>query len=264
VSAGARPTSHRALAAALVAVVGFWWAATGLTIAMQRDGATRAVSAVAATVLAAYAVKLVADARRVCTPAGATRSFAGGALLWAWVSVLLYGGWVTGLPPDPTTAAAVGSAPSAALAVHAVGATLYSDLLALALIAAMAALTWRAPNRTGLWSLVIFWAAHQTAKLNVFFGVRHAGAEFLPAGLAHLEHFFGPPRNSPLLAPTVAALALVAGALAYRAWAAHSAFRRTACALLAALTALALVEHALLGASFALPLWSTFLRARGT
>jgi hypothetical protein len=48
-----------------------------------------------------------------------------------------------------------------------------------------------------------------------------------------------------------------------RARVARTPFARTAHALLAALAALALVEHALLGVDVAVPLWNVFLRARG-
>jgi putative photosynthetic complex assembly protein 2 len=248
------------LAVGLLAVVAFWWAATGVTIAMQRDGFTRAASAVAATLLAGWALRLLARARDERTPGSAFRSFAGGALLWGWVSTLFYGGLVRGVPAAGTAA---GGGPSVALAREAIAATLYSDLLSLAVIALVVRLTWWAANRTGLWSLLLFWGAHQTAKLNVFFGVRHAGAEFLPADLAYLERYFGPARNSPLLPVTVAALAALTGWLGYRAWRSTSPFARTACAMLATLAALALVEHAVLGLEAALPLWNVFLRARG-
>jgi putative photosynthetic complex assembly protein 2 len=98
----------------------------------------------------------------------------------------------------------------------------------------------------------------------VFFGVRHAGAEFLPPDLAHLERFFGPARNSALLPVTVLLLAALVGGLALGAWRATTPLARTGRALLAALAALALLEHALLGVDAALPIWELFLRARGT
>ena len=251
--------SARALAVALAAVVLFWWAATGITIAMQRDTVTRGVGLGAATALAGLALWLVRAARHEATPAGALRSFAGGALLWAWLSTLFYGAWVTGTRPD----AVAGGGPSLALAAQAIAATLHADLLGVAVLLVVAGLTRRAPNRVGLWTLLLFWGAHQTAKLNVFFGVRHAGAEFLPGSLAHLEQFFGPARNSALLAPTLALLAGVTAALVAGALRARTPFARTASALLAALAALALLEHAFLGLETTLPLWDGFLRARG-
>lgn len=255
----ARLASAGALGAALLAVVVFWWAATGVTIAMQRDALTRGLSLVAATALAVGALRLVRAERDETTPAAAARSFAGGALLWGWLSTLFYGAWVTGIRPGTV----VEGGPSLPLAAQAIAATLYADLLAVAVLLLVAWLGWRRPNQVGLWTLALFWGAHQTAKLNVFFGVRHAGAEFLPRSLAHLELFFGPARNSPLLAPTVALLAALTLALAVRAVRARSPFARTGAALLAALASLALLEHVLLGVDATLPIWDAFLRARG-
>lgn len=251
----------RALAVPLLAVVGFWWAATGVLIAMQRDEWTRGLSLLASTALAAYGARLLVATRDQRTPMAACRAFAAGALLWAWVSTLFYGGWVTGLQPG---AGAGGSAPSLALAVEAVGATIYADLLSLGLIGMAVLATWRARNQMSVWTLLLFWGAHQTAKLNVFFGVRHAGGEFLPRDLAFLERYFGPPANSLLLPVTVAALGVLTAVLAVRAWHARTPYLRAAYALLAVLATLAMVEHALLGVDVALPLWNVFLRARGT
>lgn len=251
-------TPPPAVALALLALVGFWWAATGATIAMQRDALTRGVGLGVATALAALGAALLHGARGETTAGAAFRSFAGGALLWAWLTALFYGAWVTGVRP----AAVASGGPSVALAVQAIGATLYADLLALAVIAGVVRLTWRAPNRVGLWALVVFWGAHQTAKLNVFFGVRHAGAEFLPPDLGHLTLFFGPAANSPLLPATVAALAAIALLLGRRAARAPTPFVRAGSALLGALVVLALLEHALLGVDVTVPLWDAFLRAR--
>jgi putative photosynthetic complex assembly protein 2 len=250
--------SAAALGAALLGLVAFWWAATGVTIAMERDALTRAAGLAAATGLAALAVALLRTTRDVETPAAAFRSFAAGSLLWLWISTLFYGGWVTGVRPG----GAAPAGPSLALAAQAIAGTLHADLLALGVIALAVRLTWRAPNRVGLWALLLFWGAHQTGKLNVFFGVRHAGAEFLPRELGYLSRFFGPPANSPLLPATVIALAALAGLLVWRAVKARTPFARAGHAMLGTLAALALLEHVLLGVEFTVPLWDAFLRAR--
>ena len=243
---------------ALVVVCGFWWFATGITIAMQRSEETRLAGALIATALGAAGLWLLVAARDEETPRGALRSFLGGALLWGWVSALFYGGWVMGPHlGDGGTQLSMWE-----MARRAEGATLYSDLLALALIVVAVRLTRGAPNRVGLWTLVLFWGAHQTAKLNVFFGVRNAGAEMLPTRLAFLRSFFGPAHNSPLLPVTLLALAMLAVWLFWRARASDSAFRRQANLLLAILVALALLEHVVLGINGSLPLWEMFVRMR--
>lgn len=110
----------------------------------------------------------------------------------------------------------------------------------------------------------VLWAAHELAKLNVFLGVANPGAELLPAYLAPLRVYFGPARNSPLLAASVAGLA-TAAAVATRA-AARTAdpARRAGFALVAGILALAALEHALLGTRAPVGWWDIFLRWRGT
>jgi len=255
-----RERAGRVVLVSLALVAGFWWLATGLVVALQRDGPTRAAAAVIATALAALGAKLLWDARAVTTPRGARLSFVGGALLWAWVAVSFYGGWVVG--PAPATILPAGG-PSWALAAAAMRATAYNDALSLAVLFGAAAITRAGANRVGLWALALFWGAHQLAKLNVFFGVPNPGVRFLPEHLAFLEAFFGPRRLLVLLPLTVVALAALTVWLGVRAWRAPTPFRRHAAALLMVLAALAALEHALLATTFDVPLWELFLRARG-
>ena len=241
-------------------VVLFWWVATGLIIAMQRSAPTRLAGLVIATALGALGMHEMRRSRDDDSPAGVRRAFLGGALLWGWVSVTFYGGFLTGLAPSGPVAAA----PAWAAVLPAIAATLASDAAALILMVAAAMLTRGAVNHTGLWSLVLFWAVQQVAKLNVFLGVENPAANFLPPHLAYLHAFFGPARNSAFLWPSVAALA---AAMAWAAWTsrrASHAGRRQAAILYATILALAVLEVRLLGVPLASTPWDSFLKARGT
>jgi len=265
------------LARALGIVIAFWWLATGLIVAQQRDGVTRALAALGSVGLALVGIRLAHRARHDATAGGATRSFLGGALLWAWAQVAFYGGWMVG----PVTALPGGQAPTWALAVAAVRSTAYAEVAAaFALAAAILATRDEPPagasrglegsvapgeatNRTAIWTVLAFWITHETAKLNVFLGVANPGSRFLPDRLAFLRAFFGPPANSPLLVVTVVALAWATGWLCVRAWRATRPFDAQRAALLATLVGLATLEHALLALPADVPLWDVFLRARG-
>ena len=256
---GPAPTAAPAtpiVRSALLVLV-FWWAATGLTLAMQHGDAARVTSLVATSALAVLAVRLVLGTRDVRTPAAARIAFLAASLLWWWTATLFYLGWgiaEVGAPAGPTG--------SAQLALQAIAATWRPDVVALAVIAGVGALVWRRPNRVALWALLAFWGTLQTAKLNVFAGVRHPGAEWLPESLAGLRVFFGPTQNSALLPATVVVLAALAAWLAIRAWRARDGFDRHASALLAVLVALAVVEHVMLGVDATLRLWDPFLSLR--
>jgi putative photosynthetic complex assembly protein 2 len=176
-------------------VVLFWWVATGLIIAMQRSGPTRTVALLVATALAVYGFWEMRASAQDDSALGARRSFLGGAMLWGWVSVTFYGGYLTGFHPGELSA----SAPSWELVLPAIQATLLSDVAALLLMGAVALLLHGDPNKTGLHGLAIFWGVQQIAKLNVFLGVENPAGNFLPPHLAYLRVFFGPLVNSPFL-----------------------------------------------------------------
>jgi len=239
---------------AVAAVAGFWWLATGLTLAMRNGAGTRVATGAGATVLAVIGAGLVVITRGSRTPRAALGAFFGGALLWGWVAVLFYGGWVTGVAP----LSPAGPAGSWLLAVQAIGATAYSDALALAVIALVAVATVRGPNRTALWTLTVFWVTHQLARLNLFAGVRHSGADLLPHRLAYLGMFFGPPRNSFLLPLSIVGLATFALWMGRRALRAREPYVRQAALQLAVLSGLAVLEHAALGMLVSMPLWAPF------
>ncbi|MCU0636389.1 MAG: DUF3623 family protein, partial [Gemmatimonadaceae bacterium] len=185
-------------------VVAYWWLATGLILAMQRDGATRIAGAVVSTLLGLVGVWCVMSSRDDPTPRGARRGFLGGALLWGWVSVALYGGWIVG--PSALQVAVPVAPPSVATAWRAAQSIGYHELSSLALLGLTWWLTRGRTNRMGFWLLLAFWAVQMTAKLNVFLGVENPGGRFLPERLWFLESYFGPPHHGLMLPATLAVL----------------------------------------------------------
>ncbi len=261
--AGVRGSPRAAVALDLAQAFGmtlaFWWLATGLVIAAQRDLPTRVLAGVASGALALLGLALLARSRTDATPAGARRGLAGAGLLWAWVAVSLYAGWLVG--PVPRAPAA--PPPNLAAAWDAVHALLWHEAGSLLVLGLAWMLTRAGPNRTGFHALLAFWGTTQLAKLNVFAGVANPGERFLPEWLRFVEWYFGPPRSSLLLPLTVAALACAAAWLTRRAARADDPFARWAGAAPACLLALGAVEHAFLAVRWDSPLWDVFLRLRG-
>lgn len=240
-------------------VVLFWWVATGLIIAMQRAGWTRVSALVVATTLAVYGFWELRSSANDDTAVGARRSFMGGALLWGWVSVTFYGGYLTGFHVDALGIAA----PSWALVLPAIQATLLSDVAALLLMGAVALLLHGDRNKSGLWGLVLFWAVQQVAKVNVFLGVENPAGNFLPPHLAYLRQFFGPLENSWFLGASIVALSLATFATAWLCRRAPSEGKRQSGILYATILGLAVFEIIVLGMTLESTPWDSFLRARG-
>jgi len=241
-------------------VIVFWWVATGLIIAMQANPITRIVGLLISTVLAVVGTAEIRAVRDDLSAKGIRRGFLGGAMLWAWVSASFYGGYLTGIHPTGPVAAA----PSWAAVPPAIAATLVSDAAAILLILAGLVVDRDARNRTGLWSLTLFWGVQQLAKLNVFFGVENPAANFLPPHLAYLHQFFGPPVNSPFLWVSITATIVLTAWAIRAARIAPSEGHRQAAAIYATILGLAVLELIVLSIPLEQTPWDSFLRARGT
>jgi len=147
---------------------------------------------------------------------------------------------------------------------EAVGAMLYHELAIVASAAAVVALTWGGANQVGTWTFVILWLMRQSAKLNVFLGVRNLNEEFLPEDLRYLGSFFTRKPMNLLFPVSISISTIAAALLAYRAYeAADDGFAATGLTFLATMTALGLLEHWLmvLPLPFAV-LWQWALGAR--
>ncbi len=234
----------------------FWWAATGLTFGMQWSDTARSASVIATTLLAVVGARLVLATRDSTTARGARLAFLGAGLIWWWSASIFYAGW--GVDTTLRVAAPHGSL---ALALQAIVATWRADIIGVVALIGIAIVVRGRANRLALWSFATFWGTLQTAKINVFLGVQHSGVELLPSRLAGLGAFFGPSRNSVLLPVTVLLLVALTVHLASSSRRAPDTLRRHALAMVALLMGLAVLEHALLGVSTALPLWDIFLRA---
>ncbi|MDX2194566.1 MAG: DUF3623 family protein [Gemmatimonadales bacterium] len=254
----AAPGTWRAIGRAYLRVIGFWWLATGLIVALQRSRATILLALGVATLCAVQGVRLVHRTRDERTARSAQVAFVGGAFVWLWIQTLFYGGWVVG-PADGVLVSAPG--PTLQNFLLAIRATAYNEALSGFALAWALAVHHR--NPAGWQTLAAFWGADQLAKLNVFVGVVNPAAHFLPEHLYFLLPFFGPARRTVLLGASVALLAAITAWCFAGAARARDPFTREAQALLAALLSLATLEHVLLGVAWQAPLWEPFLRARG-
>jgi putative photosynthetic complex assembly protein 2 len=218
-----------------------WWSSTGLIIYL--DGLRRETFGWtmlgATTLLLAGLFGLHVLSRDVGVTA-AWLGFVCGVLCWAWIEIAFLTGIVTGprrsgIPPTlrgwPRLRAAL-------------AAILWHEFAIIAVAAAIVALTWGAPNQIGAWTFIAFWAMRQSAKLNVFLGVRNLSEAFLPDHLKYLESYFAR-RPMNWLFPVSIMAGVAACALLMLAALAPEATRHEAVGftLLATLVALGLIEH---------------------
>jgi putative photosynthetic complex assembly protein 2 len=225
------------LAAAYAAVV--WWFTTGIILVL--DGLPRRTfrwSMGGATGIlfgAAYALRASAAEP---TAAGAYASFSAAILIWGWLEMSFLMGFITG----PRKHACQDHCRRGHF-WHATQAILYNEIATLAGAAAVATVTWQAPNRTGLWTYLVLWTMRLSAKLNLFLGVRNLGDKFLPPHLLYLKSFFKRRQMNFLFPFSVTGGTLVAVVLFRRMIGSPDGFQATSYALVTTLLVLAVLEH---------------------
>lgn len=236
-------------------VLAFWWMATGVLYALQRSAWTRGLALAGALACLGAGARLTWVTRADRSAAGVQRAFFGGALAWTAVITLFFEGWLVGPPPGALGPATRGWAG----ALEAVRATWHWEALALLGLVLLAVALRGATQRVALATYALFWAAHQSAKLNLFVGVVNPGTEIFPPYLAHLPRYFGPARNAPLLWVTIAAYTALAGWWLSGAWR-GSGEARVRRLVLGALAGLVALEHGFLATRLPIQLWELFLR----
>jgi putative photosynthetic complex assembly protein 2 len=218
-----------------------WWFSTGVILYL--DGLPRSTfkwsMAGATAVLAAALYGLVASSTDA-TVTGAYIAFTSSVLVWGWLEMSFLMGFITG----PWRAACPAGARGSTRFRYALRTILHHELALIVAALMVFALTRDGVNQVGWWTYVILWAMRQSAKLNVFLGVRNLSEEFLPAHLRYLETFFARKAMNPLWPVTSTAATLVAARLWQRACASDTgAFDASGFTFLATLLTLAVVEH---------------------
>ncbi len=242
--------------------LGIWWLSTVVIIYL--DGLkqwTFKYSMIGASiifVISLYGLKVTSHDASVN---GAYLAFTYGLLAWGWQEMSFYMGFVTGTRKQPCPEDCKGFKHFG----HAVQTSLYHELAIIVAAVAVVWLTLGGVNQIGMWTFMVLWWMHQSAKLNVFLGVRNLNEEFLPEHLEFLKGFLNK-KSMNLLFPFSVTISTIITALLVVAAMAETAtpFERAGYTFLGVLMALAILEHWML----VLPmptatLWSPGLKSRG-
>lgn len=191
---------------------------------------------------------------------GAYLAFTCGLLVWAWQEVAFLLGYVTGPRRTDCPAESTGWR----RAGYAFMAVLHHEVALVVLGAAVLAATWGGPNQTGMWTFLILWVMRQSAKLNVFLGVRNLNEGFLPVHLKYLQTYFTRRPMNRLFPVSVIASTVVAALIWQEArMLGIDSFDATSLTFAATLLTLAVLEHWFLVLPLpAEALWNWGLRSR--
>jgi putative photosynthetic complex assembly protein 2 len=227
--------------APLLFVVLAWFGATGAVLWLDRQPADRwAPSLLAATALSGFAFGVVLITAEMPGALAGYAAFAAALLLWAWHEMSFLMGFVTGPRRIDLPAGARGWR-----RFRFATATLIHHEIAIALTAvALLLATWGQPNALAAHAFLLLFLLRLSAKMNIFLGVPHFVDDMLPGHLAYLRSYFRKAPASPLFPASVVGIGVLAAVLAVLA--ANSpagSGDQVRLLLLAALTALGLLEH---------------------
>ena len=217
-----------------------WWFSTGaLIFAVKRadragPGAHQALVLLALPLLfiGAYGVSLsLGDVG----PWDAYVGFLSALAVWGWIELAFLGGVITGPNAVPRPEGCEGWERFQ----RALGTIMWHELLLIAALLMIALATQGAENSTALWTFAVMFFARVSAKLNLFFGVPYINTEFLPKPLSHLASHFRRRAMNHLFPLSITFLSMATFCWLERIYSTG----RTEFVLLAALTALALLEH---------------------
>lgn len=218
-----------------------WWFATGVILYLvRRPPSTFRWSLLAAGTLAVAALAGLYATRDQTTAAAAYLAFGCGVALWGFLEL----GFLTGIISGARRHGCQAGCSGWRHFLHAIDAILHHELAILATAVVVIAITWGAPNPIGGWTFLVLWVMRQSAKLNLFLGVRNLGEEFLPPHLKYLKSYFRHRRVNLLFPfsvtiPTVVAALLTRAALSAEA----GVFELAGYLLVSTMLALAVLEH---------------------
>jgi putative photosynthetic complex assembly protein 2 len=225
----------------IAATLALWWVSTGVIFRLDSlDRRTFGRSMAWATIILLLSLWLVRQSSGQTTRGAAYLAFAGGLIAWGWQLLSFYTGFVTG----PRQSACPPDCRGVSRFVEAARTSLHHELSAVLGALALLALTYGQPNRLALWTYVLLWGMHQSAKLNAFFGVPNLGEDMLPDHLAYLASFMRRRPMNPVFPFSVTVSTIATTLLFERALRADATgFDIAANMMLAALMALAVAEH---------------------
>jgi putative photosynthetic complex assembly protein 2 len=238
-----------------------WWFSTGIILFL--DGLPKRTfrwSMLGATALLVMSLRYLATGSHDVTVGGAYAAFTFGLLAWGWQEISFYMGSVTGIRTEPCPEDCSGWRHFG----HAIRVSLFHELSIIATGAVLYVLVWPGANHLGLWTYVVLWWMHQSAKLNVFLGVRNLNEEFLPDHMAFLKSFLTKKPMNRLFPVSVTISTIVAFELFRTALSpAETDFARCSYLFLGSLMTLAILEHWFLVVPLpAQILWNWSLKSR--
>ncbi|WP_295541831.1 putative photosynthetic complex assembly protein PuhE [uncultured Thiohalocapsa sp.] len=218
-----------------------WWFSTGVILYLdKRPEHTYPWSLAGATLALVIAFGVLVWSRDMATVTGAYAGFTAGVVIWGWMEMSYFMGFITGPRKLPCPENCHGWQRFRL----ALSTSLYHELVIVAAAGLMIWLTWGAVNAVGAWTYLILWLMRWSAKLNLFLGVPNLNEDWLPERIRFLTSYLAK-RPMNLLFPVSVSVATVIMCLLVDTAVELPAgsFTGVALILAATLLALAILEH---------------------
>jgi putative photosynthetic complex assembly protein 2 len=217
-----------------------WWFSTGAIIFLDNlPRKTFKWSMLGASIVSLSCLYGLYYTARQTTLLSAYEAFFFGLFAWGWQEISFYMGYVTGTRDEPCKEGCGGWKHFG----HAIETSLYHEFAIILSAVAIFILTRHEPNQIGMWTFMVLWWMHQSAKLNVFFGVRNLNEEFLPEHLTFLKSFLKSKPMNLFFPISITVSMVIATMLFEHAASATTAFARSGDTFLGTMMALAILEH---------------------
>ncbi|MBC8042637.1 MAG: DUF3623 family protein [Rhizobacter sp.] len=239
-----------------VYTVVFWWLSTALIIYFNFQPALRTALFVSSFGFASLALWMLVRFRNETSVRASYLTFTAGSLLWAFVEVSFYTGFIVGPPLRPIFS--IG--PSMETFFRAVHQSLYHELLVLGLATSLAVFSWRAKNKFGFYTFLLFWLMHQSTKLNVFFGVANINRDFIPEPVSAIAQYMTIASMNWLFPISITVCTIVSYRLLRRVHESTAAWQKVGYVLIGMMSLLALLEHWLLVLPLDKTLWDIAIK----
>ena len=216
-----------------------WWFSTGVILWLDRlHPRTFPISMTFWTLLLALSFLGVHQSMRLDSEFNAYLGFSSVIVMWGWHELAFLTGIITGPRKIPLDIGAQGWRRF----IQSVAVILHHELVLLLNFAVLWWMQIGQPNHIAICTFALLWCMRLSAKLNLFFGVRQSGAEYLPPQLTYLASYF---RHSGITLWFVFSMSLSVVAWVWLVQMAQSGTLpiTTNVVLLAALLGLAIVEH---------------------
>ena len=142
-----------------------------------------------AALVALLAVEVNAAAH---TPLATITGFAMALIIWAWLELSYLMGYITGPVKQPALPAMGFSERF----THALGTTVYHELMVVAVVGLVCVLGAGLPNPTIQNTLAVLWLMRWSTKLNLFLGVKHFNSQWLPDNMRYITTYLKAGKNS--------------------------------------------------------------------